>query len=920
MHTARDTKEQIRVLLIDNDPAEAQQIRDTFSQPDADFIQLDYAAQLNEALERLRQRQADVILLDLAKPDFTGSHAIQTLHGVSPGVPIIVLMPEMNPSLVNAILHEGANECLPREGSAHALIAHVLRFALERKRCEELLRRSEMQYRDVFDGMADGIHVIDQDLRIVLMNKEFHRWLQRFELDTDPSGKYILEVFPFLDEAVIKEYKQVFVSGMTLATEETTVVGGVPFVTETRKIPVIHGGKTIQVMTVVHDITARKKSEEALRLSEAKFRSIFDGMNEIAVLHEVVYDERGTPVDYRILDCNLEFERVIGISRDQAIGKLGSKIFGTAEAPYLGIYSRVAKSRQPVSFDTYFLPMKKHLAISVFSPSPGHFATVTSDITERKAMENALTESERFLSGVIDSIKDGIVVLDPQLCIVRTNQVIEQWHSYALPLQGKKCYEVFHARTTPCEECPTLETLRTGKPSIVTVPRHGLKGKQNGWIEIYTFPFVDHITGSLKGVIEYVRDISVRKKMEAEKERLNQDLVESNNRLKQLSLRDPQTGLFNHRYLEEVIESEFQRARRYYHPLSLILLDIDYFKSVNELYGHKFGDKVLKQLAGLLKKMVRRYDAVIRYSGEEFVIMSPSVDRTTALTLAQRLLDAVNLYNFGDKKHAVKLKLSLAVSSFPDDRSLKGIDLINLAEQVLAKAKENGGNRVYSAADLAPHTGNGNGEKSTVNVASVREMRGKLEKLNKRANESLVEAILALSKTIELKDHYTGEHVERTVQYATGLARKLALPGEDVELVRQAAMLHDVGKIGIPEKILLKRAKLTPKEFEIIKRHPQIGADILRPIQQLHNLIPLVYYHHERWDGRGYVTGLKGEEIPLGARIIAVADVYQALTSDRPYRKAYPMQRAIQIIESGAGTQFDPRIVYVFMNIIRTKQ
>ena len=164
------------------------------------------------------------------------------------------------------------------------------------------------------------------------------------------------------------------------------------------------------------------------------------------------------------------------------------------------------------------------------------------------------------------------------------------------------------------------------------------------------------------------------------------------------------------------------------------------------------------------------------------------------------------------------------------------------------------------------------------------------------------------------------ETVEKTVHYATEIARALNLPLEDVECIKQASMLHDLGKIGISEKILLKKAKLTQKEYEEIKKHPQIAVDILRPIQFLHDLIPLIFYHHERWDGKGYPSGLKNEEIPLGARIISIADVYQALMSDRSYRKAYPKHEVVDIIKKGKGSQFDPKIVDVFLKILEREE
>ncbi len=538
-----------------------------------------------------------------------------------------------------------------------------------------------------------------------------------------------------------------------------------------------------------------------------------------------------------------------------------------------------------------------------------------NEINKRKKTEEALMQQERFFSSLFSSIQDGISILDKEMNIIRVNPAMEKWYAHAMPLIGKKCYEAYHCRSSHCEICPTIRSLNTGGVAYEIVPKRGPEGKITGWLDLYSFPLVDKETGEIKGVIEYVRDITERKKAEEEQERLNKELIKSNRRLKQLSLRDPHTGLYNHRYLQEVIEAEFQRARRYAHTLTVIMLDIDYFKSINDVYGHQFGDLVLKQFARQLKRMLRRYDIIIRFGGEEFIIISPGTARTQAVVLAQRLLDALNICNFGDKEHTVKLKLSFAVASYPEDSATKGADLINLTDEILNKAKEFGGNRVYSSTDIKK-------QKSTVPATGKESpdttlLKAKIDKLTKRANQSLVEAIFAFAKTIELKDHYTGEHVEMTVKYAHGSARGLGLSSLQVEQIGQAAMLHDLGKIGISENILLKKSKLTRKEFEEIRKHPQIGADIIRPVQFLHNLVPFVFYHHERWDGKGYPSGIKGEEIPVGARIIAIADVYQALTSDRPYRKAYSEKQAIKIIKDSSGTQFDPRIVDVFLKVLQ---
>jgi diguanylate cyclase (GGDEF)-like protein/PAS domain S-box-containing protein len=417
-------------------------------------------------------------------------------------------------------------------------------------------------------------------------------------------------------------------------------------------------------------------------------------------------------------------------------------------------------------------------------------------------------------------------------------------------------------------------------------------------------------SGNITGFYGFAEDITRRKELHTE-------LLKSNERLKELALKDPETGLYNHRYLSEVIESEFYRARRYGHALSIIMVDIDYFKSINELYGHDFGDLVLKQFAHYINKLVRKYDIMVRSGGEEFIVLAPGLDRDKALALGRRFLEVVRVYDFGDREHTIKLKMSISVAAYPDDRVTMGKDLINLADGILDKVKDRGGDGVYSSLDIK------NGKPKTSEDAAssdIKGLRDKVDKLTRRGKQNLMESIFAFAKTIEIKDHYTGEHAERTVYYATSIARSLGLAAEEVENIRQAAVLHDLGKIGVSDKILHKRSKLTEKEYEEIKRHPQIAADIIRPVQFMHDIVPLVLYHHERWDGKGYPAGLEGADIPMGARIIAIADVYQALTSRRSYRKAYSKNEAMRIIKKGRGSQFDPAVVDALIEILKKEK
>ncbi len=388
-------------------------------------------------------------------------------------------------------------------------------------------------------------------------------------------------------------------------------------------------------------------------------------------------------------------------------------------------------------------------------------------------------------------------------------------------------------------------------------------------------------------------------------------------KLKALSLKDSHTNLYNYRYFLERISSELKRARRYTLPLSVIMIDVDHFKAINDVYGHTYGDIILKELAQCLSEFARGNDLVARYGGEEFMILLPDTNKEGALTFGKRLWKEIGNRTFDPEGRKMKIKVSLGVASYPEDGAGEEEDLLKLVDQALYEAKERGGNRVSVPKRLKVEKF----EESIIRKGGgedVRRLKDKLFKLGTRANRAAIEAVYAFARAIKVRDHYTIEHIERMTSLSTAIGVKLRLSKKDIEDLEHAAMLHDIGKVGIDNKVLSKKGKLTPAEFKAVKKHPQIGVEIIRQIHFFESIIPLILYHHERFDGQGYLEGLKGGDIPLGARIIALTDVYQALISDRPYRKAYSQEEALDIIkEEGREGQFDPGIVDVFLESIK---
>ncbi|MDP2924502.1 MAG: diguanylate cyclase [Candidatus Omnitrophota bacterium] len=392
---------------------------------------------------------------------------------------------------------------------------------------------------------------------------------------------------------------------------------------------------------------------------------------------------------------------------------------------------------------------------------------------------------------------------------------------------------------------------------------------------------------------------------------LEGQLVERDKRIEKVILIDPLTGCHNWRYFYHRAQQELSRARRHLHNISFIVIDIDYFRQINEVYGVNVGDVVIKEMVGILKEAIRKEDTLCRWMEDEFFIILPHSSKENSSQVARRMKDTISTRKFKYKKFSLNIKVSMGVVSFPTDNIYNTKDIVSALHSCLSLAKSKGGNNIVLFS--GPHQRYYDGQKDKTEIHGF---KTKIEKLNALLTRDLLEMIYGFARAIEAKDSYTGRHVEYTALVAEKIAQELRLPHSEIENVKHAAVLHDLGKVGIDESILSKKGPLTVKEREIIKTHPWTAAEILRDIHALRGAIPAILYHHERYDGQGYPLGLKGEEIPLSARIVALADVYQALVSDRPYRRAYSKKKAVEIIKKETGTHFDPKIAKIFLKVI----
>ncbi len=363
---------------------------------------------------------------------------------------------------------------------------------------------------------------------------------------------------------------------------------------------------------------------------------------------------------------------------------------------------------------------------------------------------------------------------------------------------------------------------------------------------------------------------------------------------------DEMTGLYNRKYFYEMLEEEFEKCRG--QSLALCMLSVDDLKLYNQLYGYKEGDAAVRAISEIMTGCVGENGLVARYSGKVFAIILPRYDLRSAKLLADNIRNQVANLHRTHKDFAIRsLSLSGGVAAIPySANSVQA--LIEHADLAMFHVKRNGKNAV-----VAYTNGDYQLEKTKATFAEQKTVYSEYEN-----------TIYALMAAIDAKDHYTFNHSMNVLYYATKIAEGLNMNAEYIEIIRQAALLHDIGKIGVPEHILNKSGGLTDEEFEIMKGHVEQSIAMIKFLPSLDYVIPSVIGHHERYNGSGYPRGLKGEDIPIGARILCIADSFDAMMSTRSYKQAYPLKRALTIIEEEAGRQFDPQMATLFVDMVRS--
>lgn len=477
----------------------------------------------------------------------------------------------------------------------------------------------------------------------------------------------------------------------------------------------------------------------------------------------------------------------------------------------------------------------------------------TRDISESKQMEKELfLEKERFKATLL-SVADGVISTDENGNILLLNNAAEKLCGWTqAEAEGTPFTEVFHIineDTREITESPVKIVLETGK-MLEIAGNTALIRKDGKEISIEESAApIINAEGETQGVVLVFRDVTEKRRVR--------------NQIEHISYHDYLTGLYNRRYFEEELKRMDNKSNL---PISIIVVDVNGLKLTNDAFGHEMGDTLLKKVADVLRNACRVHDIIARMGGDEFAIMLPETNSVQTANIKKRILDNASKETLGSAIISVAL----------------GYDTKQSGDQDIYEVLKQAENYMY---------------------------RDKIHSSRKMRNQT----IQLIINTLNTKYVYEQKHTEGVGLICKKIGAALSMSQNDMDSLETAGFLHDIGKIIIPYDILYKPGRLTREEYETIKRHSESGYQILRSTDDFSLLAESVLYHHERWDGHGYPQKLKAQEIPLFARIIAVADAYEAMIAGRQFQDALSKADAVHELINNAGTQFDPEIVRVFV-------
>ncbi len=376
---------------------------------------------------------------------------------------------------------------------------------------------------------------------------------------------------------------------------------------------------------------------------------------------------------------------------------------------------------------------------------------------------------------------------------------------------------------------------------------------------------------------------------------------------------DELTGLINRRRFNEVLESEIRHANNRSVPLSIIILDIDHFKNINDTYGHLGGDIILKQVAGILQDNAYSKDLVARYGGEEFVVLMPDTNCEKAEIAGERLRKIIKSTDWRISAEDFTLTVSMGVDTLDLNGTSEGSKLIQRADAALYTAKNQGRDRLvrWDHIDISE-------DDFITNYEEYTQTQNLLVEMSDNLKDDVAKSLCVhIQNTLGKQSADLDDCVDQVITYTKAVCEELHVSEDFINQLILATRLYNLGKISIPEDILTKKTALTPKERQVVEQLPLISIKLLEPLGIYSREMPIIRHRSEKFDGTGFPDGIKGQKIPFGSRILAVVDSFNAMTSPRPYRDPFTLEQALSELENCSQTKYDPQVVEAFTKVAR---
>jgi diguanylate cyclase (GGDEF)-like protein/PAS domain S-box-containing protein len=625
-----------------------------------------------------------------------------------------------------------------------------------------------------------------------------------------------------------------------------------------KSMKIINGMVGLLVIVSSIFLFRENRSKKHYVLLSQRYDSLFSNMKEGFALHEIVVNKLGRPIDYIFLDVNKAFEEITGLKGEEILGHSVKKILPETEEYWIQNYGQVALNGNSMTFEEYSLALGKYFKVNVYRPNKGQFITVFTDITKERESQIAMEKEKALLETTLYSLSDGVISTDLHGIIEHMNTVAEELTGFDIEdVKGKAIAEVY--KVVGDSDDTVIENII----SKVLKSKEKIKFASNSYLISKSGerkPIEENASPIINSEGEIIGAVVVFRDFTDKKEKID--------KITYLSYHDQLTGLYNRRFFEEELERIDVKENL---PISLLMIDVNGLKLTNDAFGHKMGDRLLMRVSDVLKKVCSKNHKVARIGGDEFVVLLAQTNSSET----EKIITCINNELRGTMLENIVISVSIGYEVKND-----------IADNI---------NEVYL-------------------VAEEKMYRKKLTESQSMRN-STIKVIL---KTLNESNERERLHSDKVSKWSVKLGEKIGLTSEELKELEVAGLMHDIGKIAINNSYLDKAEKLTEFEYEEVKKHSEIGYHILKSVDEYTDLAEYSLCHHERWDGKGYPRGLKGEAIPLFARIITIADAFEAMTSDRPYRKALSQEYALKEIEKCSGTQFDPKLVEGFLELFDT--